>query len=318
MYNYNFITVTSNDVGKKLIVYLAENFVNGTYTLFHKYIRKGYIKIDRKKVSYQAILQFNQQIMFPQKLQELPPKLKKKSNNKVDKIKYAKEIELIANSLVYKDEDFFAINKAVGIAVQGGSNIDFHIHGILSSLRFGNINNPLLLHRIDKGTSGVLLFARHQESANYLFQLFKERKIKKTYLGVVKSAVKIDSSGVIKTHLIVNKESGKTLICSHNEGKESVTHYKVLRKYKNYYFLQINPITGRKHQIRAHLSQVLNAPILGDFKYGFKGDDAFYGVLPGRRFYLHALSIEFMYKNTNLKITADLDNYFNNLLDNMV
>ena len=166
-------------------------------------------------------------------------------------------------------------------------------------------NNYRLVHRLDKYTSGALIVAKKRESASFYTKKFFSKKIKKTYLAL--------TSGVpdIKTGLIsfpLEKSNLKKISKNQDQFQEAVTQYEVIETTKdNVSLIRLEPITGRKHQIRRHLS-ILNTPIIGDTKYG--NNDAPENT--AKRFYLHAYKIEFprYTDGQNILIKAEIPQYF--------
>jgi 23S rRNA pseudouridine955/2504/2580 synthase len=200
-------------------------------------------------------------------------------------------IKSLKDSIIFQDQNIIAINKGVGLAVQGGSGIKTSIDDALPYLKDQNHSNPKLVHRLDKDTSGLLLIARNRESADLLSAAFKEKTIKKTYLALVKG-IPNKESGTINMPIIKKYKGLNEKVYRDDEnGKEAVTHYKIIKEYKdkNLSLLELTPITGRTHQIRVHLKEI-GYPIIGDFKYGSKNTD-FESLSLKKRLYLHSLSV---------------------------
>lgn len=227
--------------------------------------------------------------------------------------------------ILYRDEHFVAINKPSGLLVHK-SMIDRHeIYYAMKMLRdqIGQWVYPV--HRLDKPTSGVLLFALDKESARLLSVAFREKEIEKTYIAVVRGYT--PESGVIEHPLkekldkISDKDADKD-----KAAQEALTHYKTkatveinaaVGRYEKtrYSLVELLPKTGRKHQLRRHLKHI-NHHILGDTKYGRGEHNTFirecYGVY---RLLLHASSLSFThpYSGVEIVLSADLDDTFKEL-----
>lgn len=167
-----------------------------------------------------------------------------------------------------------------------------------------------LVHRLDKGTSGVLLMARTISAKKALEILFKKREVKKVYIALVKGALRKEQ-GTIENKL--GKKGafqGQTVYGAMPNGKRAITHYKVLKKGKKYSLVELHPETGRTHQLRVHLSE-LGHPILGDLQYG-RGS-----IFPKEidRLCLHAYRLSFVHPRVDKKIqaTAPLPSLFKDL-----
>lgn len=215
-----------------------------------------------------------------------------------------RDVEQMVKMVIYKDDHIIVLNKPSGLAVQGGTNTNRHIDGMLEALQFEMEENPRLVHRIDKDTSGVLVLARTRQDAELLTQAFRERDLHKTYLALVRGCPK-PLSGEIKAKL---EKSGEKSIIS-EDGKSAVTDYRVLDYAgEKYALVEACPLTGRTHQIRAHLESI-GCPIIGDDKY-FGGERCKINNLADKLF-LHAYKIDLsgLY-NKKLVISAPLPDYF--------
>ena len=213
--------------------------------------------------------------------------------------------------MIYKDANLLAINKPSGLAVQGGTNTSRHVDGMLEALQFEAEEKPKLVHRIDKDTSGVLVLARHRQAADDLTKAFRTHNLQKTYLALTVGCPK-KMSGEINAPL---EKIGEKSLISEN-GKPAVTAYDVLDNVGDKFALiAASPLTGRTHQIRAHLESI-GCPIIGDDKY-FGGERKKFSNITDK-LHLHAYKIDLSaIYNKKLVITAPLPEYFKNSLDSV-
>lgn len=223
-----------------------------------KLIEDGCVKVNGKLVKKNYKLQLNDLI-------EIEHESEVEVNNNL-------EAEDIPLEIVYEDDDLAVINKPVNLVVHPG-------HGnkngtLVNALLFhfgkeklssqGGAGRPGIVHRIDKGTSGLLIVAKNNLTHARLSDMFKERKIKKTYKAILVGWPK-EEAGTIITNLERSRNNPLKMCVSHN-GKESITHYKIVKYYHNFCLVDINLETGRTHQIRVHFAH-LNTPVLGDRVY---------------------------------------------------
>lgn len=209
-------------------------------------------------------------------------------------------------NIIYEDEDIMVINKPAFLKVHPSKNfdteltlIDILFEKIPSSLKQDwPLNRPYLVHRLDKETSGILLVAKHPQSQYFLANQFKKRNIKKTYRSIVSGEFSQKEGEILAP--IEKKRNISTVSAI---GKEAITRFKLLKSKDNFSYLEIYPLTGRTHQIRAHLS-FIGHPIIGDKIYK--------GVLEindkkVQRVMLHAYSLEFIHPGRKIwqKYIAD-------------
>ncbi len=203
------------------------------------------------------------------------------------------EIAFVEGLVIHKDADLLAVNKPAGLSSQGG-RIDVNtLDELLAAFAKPSGSRPRLIHRLDRDTSGVLLAARSQPAAAYLGKAMMARRFRKIYWAVVGGGAPSPTEGVIAAALRredIGRES-RVLVASedHPEAKASQTRYRTLSATSNVALLEMEPRTGRMHQIRVHLAH-LGRPILGDARYG--GALMADGV-PVSRLMLHARSLAF-------------------------
>lgn len=202
--------------------------------------------------------------------------------------------------IIHEDRNFLVLNKPVGMAVHRGAGVNektlvdwlVEKYPEIKSVGDDPSQRPGIVHRLDKDTSGVMLVARNQPTFEKLKQLFKERKVEKTYLALVIGMPK-KRSGVIATPIgrlvrqPLKRGTGRSAL---RGARAAVTEYRVLERMGNYSLLEVRPKTGRTHQIRVHLASI-GQPVAGDRVYGgVKSEMA--GL---ERQFLHASSLQFSY-----------------------
>ncbi len=196
--------------------------------------------------------------------------------------------------VLHKDKDILVINKPAGLAVQGGSKVSKHLDGLLPALQFDGKQIPKLVHRLDKDTSGVMLLARHSAAAAELQRGFANKKIRKTYLALV-VGVPNPYTGEIESNLdkIARGEDSREMVRSVDEdGKRAVTRYRTLEHLaKKMALVELEPITGRTHQLRVHMAE-MGCPMVGDGKYGGGAAHVKGGVELSGKLHLQAWRIE--------------------------
>ena len=269
-------------------------------SMVQKLIKEENIKVNGKETKHSYKLKLNDEIEIS--------------------IPEAKEIDLKAQDIpldiIYEDDDIIVINKPKGMVVHpaNGNPDGTLVNAVMAICKdslsgIGGEIRPGIVHRLDKDTSGAIIVAKNDKAHVNLSEQLKEHKVKKTYLALVRGIIKENEATINMPISRSNKDRKKMDV--NKEGKEAITHFKVLGRYKNKYtLLQINLETGRTHQIRVHLSYI-GYPIIGDEVYsngknewGIKGQC------------LHAWKLEFMHPITKEKISleAEIPEYLKNIL----
>lgn len=239
-------------------------------SVYQKAIRKGQIRLQGKKaegstrVKRDQVVEVRGNITHPEKVSA--PREKQTVAMTLD---LAMEVQ---SWVLYRDKDILVINKPGGLAVQGGSGVSKHLDGMLGALQFDAKEAPRLVHRLDKDTSGIMLLARHVAAASTLQKAFTQKTIQKTYLALV-VGVPQPYEGEIESNLdkLARGDGSREMVTSVDEdGKRAITRYRTLEHLaKKLALVELEPITGRTHQLRVHMAE-LGCPIVGDGKYGGK------------------------------------------------
>lgn len=228
------------------------------------------------------------------------------------------EAENIPLDIVYEDDDIVVVNKAKGLVVHPGNGnpngtlvnaIMLYCKDSLSGI--GGEIRPGIVHRIDKDTSGLLIIAKNDIAHINISEQIKNHEVKKIYRALVRGRIK-ENSGTINMP-ISRSLSDRTKMAVNKNGKEAITHFKVLKKYKEYTYIEVNIETGRTHQIRVHMAQI-GFPLVGDSTYS-NGKNPF--NVSGQM--LHSYKLEFIHPRNGKKmeLKADIPEYFKNVIDRL-
>ena len=291
-----FVKVKSEDDGIRLNRWFLKEYPSLSLGRLQKLLRTKQIKVDGKKAEANLRLSAGQEI-------RLPP-LDNEKAVKNEKILSKTDVDFIRSLVLFKDENIIVLNKPSGIAVQGGTNTTRHIDGMSDALMYDLNERPKLVHRIDKDTSGILVLARNRHYAEILTKAFREHNLQKTYLALVAGCPK-QQNGEIKAAL---EKAGEKSIIS-KDGKQALTQFEVLDNAgAKFALVAAAPLTGRTHQIRAHM-EYIGCPIVGDDKYFGAARQKFANI--SDKLHLHAYKIDLsdLYQK-KLIITAPLPDYF--------
>lgn len=289
-------TVDNEENGSRIDRIVKTICENLRYAFLQKLFRLGKVRVNEKKVKANFRVFKNDKISIDINSEELNFIKNSASQEKISPKLAERYNRMLDEMLIFENDNFLALNKTSGLAVQLGSKLNFCVENLLKA----RYEKYFLVHRLDKDTSGILLVAKNQKSARELTRLFREGKIKKTYFAIVDA--KISHSGTIKNFIGKSFVSGEERMTSvdENSGKSAITKYVPIKVFGNFTMLELKPQTGRKHQLRVHCFENLNAPILGDKKYNH---NCFHDKL-----FLHACRLEI--PKLKIKIEAPLPEYF--------
>jgi len=200
----------------------------------------------------------------------------------------ADDVAFVRAMVVHEDNSLIVFNKPAGLAVQAGSGVARSLDDLMAAFAKSNGKRPRLVHRLDQGTSGVIVAANTQPVAAKLSEAFAGRDVQKTYLALVKGRLPAAESGVADAALVKVEEGGRSRMILARAGRQGAqaarTGWRVVARQGAFGLMQMAPETGRMHQIRVHLMS-LGCPILGDGLYGE-------GQATAPRLMLHAAKLD--------------------------
>lgn len=365
------IQVGTSDQGRQLTDILTRRF-NVTAPLVRYFIKRGKIQVSRA-AKQPVVVQNNEDSKVVFESQNPPPPLNQiktwmpRQNMRLEagdlvvltevrlqprppgppsygaqlSIKDEQYRENLRNLILYRDEHLLILNKPPGLAMHAGPKVDRHLDALLETLREpGDSHAPLIIHRLDRDTSGALLLARDRETAAFLAARLRDtglgdpaegkEKVKKVYWAMVKGLVKEGQKGEIVSNIYKRKcapgpgQERMTSMAIYradllDEGQPALTRYRCLQIHKKKIpgqgmlklsLMELIPVTGRTHQLRVHMSEQLGLPIWGDYKY-------FNQQPPGLKMHLHCRRIElhdWPSRGQTLSVEAPLPDHFNETL----
>jgi 23S rRNA pseudouridine955/2504/2580 synthase len=303
--------VETDEAGMRLDRWLRNHFPALTQGALQKLLRTGQVRIDGARVKAQDRLAEGQMVRIPPQLTHAGDKAPPKPSPAPDTRQRKTDASALADMTLYEDKDILVLNKPAGLAVQGGSKTRRHIDGMLAALEKHG-EQPRLVHRLDRDTSGVLVCAKKRAGAAALGKALAGRQVDKLYWAVVSGVPKPDH-GTIDLPLLKSPVRGQDKVRPaerHEEGAQmALTHYAVADHAAGTAALVVlKPVTGRQHQLRVHMAEI-GCPMLGDIKYG--APETMPGLLE-RRLHLHARMIRLRHPRSGamIEVTAPLPPHF--------
>jgi 23S rRNA pseudouridine955/2504/2580 synthase len=299
--------VAADEAGMRLDRWFHLHYPQLTHAYLNKLLRTGQVRVDGRRVKGNARLEAGQEIKVP------PLAFDRRPADRAGEARplTAQERQAFRDMLVYEDEDIYVLNKPAGLAVQGGSRMTRHIDAMLLGLEAELGERPRLVHRLDRATSGILVLAKRRSVASSLGKLFATRSVLKIYWAAVKGVPKpaqgrIDAA-LIKAEGPQGDRERAASAAEKGESQRAVTYFSVIDKAApTLAWVSLKPVTGRQHQLRAHMA-LIGHPILGDDKYG--GTEGLPGTI-ARKLHLHARRIAFPHpRGGAVDVTAPLPAY---------
>ena len=280
-------TVTRDEDGMRLDRWFKAHYPGLGFGHLQKLVRTGQVRVDGGRVKTATRLAAGQAVRVPPISADDAPRPQKPGAGGLG------DADFLRSILLHEDPQVFVFNKPAGLAVQGGSGVTRHVDGMLPSLAKRNGNQPRLVHRLDRDTSGVLVVARTRTAAAALARSFRGRDAHKVYWALVKGVPR-EREGRISTWLakVQGPQGDRMKVARHGDesADHALTHFRVVDQAgQRLAWLAMEPVTGRTHQLRAHAAHI-GHPIVGDPKYF----DVENWELPGgiqNRLHLHARRI---------------------------
>lgn len=280
-----YLDTDERSAGQRLDNFLLTRLKGVPRSRIYRLIRKGEIRVNRKRCKPDQRLQNGDTVRVaplrqrtPTRVPGISPRLR----------------GLMKDSILEENERFLVINKPAGLAVHLGSGVDI---GLIEALRqiYSEDRSLELVHRLDRDTSGCLLVARDPATLKRLQDLWRRRQVSKTYQALVAGDWPRDCREVDAPLQRDQLQAGERIVRVSHEGKPALTRFRVLERLRSATLIEASPVSGRTHQIRVH-AQHAGHPILGDSKYLFRGSDPHPEI---NRLCLHAASLSFTLEGGN-------------------
>lgn len=280
------IVVDEDSSKRRLDNYLLTLLFDLPKSKVYSMVRKGEVRINSGRVKPSTKINVGDEIRLPPYI-NIPKK---------DEVRIPDNLKkTISQAIIYEDKNYIIINKPTGIAVHGGTDNKFGLITIMRDMFSEKID---LCHRIDKETSGCLVFSLNKKSTKHFNYLLQSRKVTKKYKAILKGAISKD--------IFINNYIG-------DEPQLAISKFNIINSSKNASYVDIEITTGRTHQIRIHSNEI-GHPVINDSKYGdWKFNRSIKNF--GKRMALHAHTMEFTDQlGKQIKVVAKLDKEFNDLL----
>lgn len=296
------INITKDDAGQRIDNFILRKYKSLPRSKVYRILRRGEVRINSGRVSPSYKIKENDELRMP------PVMIRENTESpSLD------QSERILDFILYEDKEILIIDKPAGIAVHGGSGVKFGVIELIRAAR-SDQNNLELIHRIDRETSGCLMLSKKRSFLRFMHEQFRLGAIKKNYFALVNGFWRFGENKIDKPLMTHHRKNSERYVTCEASGKKALTKVKLINQYKDCALIQCQPVTGRTHQIRVHLSE-LGYPILGDERYGNHNLNMKLKKKGIKRLFLHAQSIGFLDKNgTDRLYTSPIPKDFDDFL----
>ncbi|WP_345316085.1 23S rRNA pseudouridine(955/2504/2580) synthase RluC [Ferrimonas gelatinilytica] len=295
-----YVDITEDHAGQRIDNFLITFLKGVPKSLIYRLLRKGEVRVNKKRIKPEYKLCDGDQIrLAPIRVSEPKP----------DALPSAKltKVAALEQHIVYEDNVMLVINKPSGIAVHGGSGVNFGVIEALRALR-PQERNLELVHRLDRATSGLLMVAKKRSALRHLQDQLRAKTMRKQYLALVKGEWPAKRRAVQAPLLKLEQTTGIRAVVVSDKGKPSETRFRIVQQFHEATLVEASPITGRTHQIRVH-TQHAGHPIACDERYGDAVFDERMRKKGLDRLFLHAFRLTFTHpvEETTMVLEAPLE-----------
>ena len=285
------LVINKDNSGRRLDNYLISTYSSVPKSKIYNIIRKGEVRVNSSRVKPNYKIKTDDIIRIPPNLNIDQPLTKTIGIDLIKKY---------AGNILFENDNYIVINKKSGIAVHGGTK---NIIGLIDIIREKFGKNIDLCHRIDKNTTGCLVFGKNKKAVKFFNNLLIDNNVKKTYQAVLR--------GKLKKNIVTNKPIYKNIA---TKSKNSISKFKIIEHLNNATLVEVQIYTGRSHQIRIHAASI-NHPIIFDNRYGDNEFNKSFDKNIRKKIALHSKSISFINLDSEiLNIECNPPNEFNDLV----
>jgi 23S rRNA pseudouridine955/2504/2580 synthase len=302
------LTAGAEDAGQRLDNFLFRTLKGVPKSHVYRLLRTGQVRVNKKRAKPDYRLEEGDELRLP------PVRQAEKTNPGLPP---HWQQEALKTAILYEDERLLVVNKPAGMAVHGGSGVNF---GVIETLRVLRPESPgiELAHRLDRETSGCLIVAKRRSAVRVLHEAFREGKVEKRYQALLAHPWVGEEQAVdlpLEKNLL---QGGERMVKVSTTGKEAQSLFRPLRKFADSAFMEIRIFTGRTHQIRVHAAHI-GHPVAGDEKYGDREANKRFKAAGLARMFLHAAELAFDHPETGerLSLKAPLDEELETLLQTL-
>ncbi len=300
--------VDEDSAGQRVDNFLMAQIRDLPRSIVYRIIRKGEVRVNKGRVKPDTRLKSGDEV-------RIPPVTRKEKPAQV--LPGSRVQAVMESAIVFENDQMLVVNKPSGIAVHGGSGLDF---GLIEVLRAARPQSRFLelVHRLDRDTSGLIMVAKKRSALRFLQDELRHKRIRKHYHALVAGCWTPSVTRVKEPLLRFELKSGERRVRVDEAGKESLTLFRVLAQYNGYTLVEASPVTGRTHQIRVH-SAWAGHPIAGDDKYMDDASIKAFKASGGDRLMLHAWQLEFTLPGTEepMSLQAPYDTAFSRVIEKL-